>query len=248
MLDQIGDGTVTVLIFVVLVMVVTTSLLYGVIFVTYTPEAPLALGLVRNDDPGPIAMPPTLTPTPEEFPTYPATWTPIPTPTPPPTGTPTQTRTPTATATATNTPTPLPTYTATATDTPTVTNTPPPTTTATRIPYFVEDTDDDQNCYDIGMIGRVVDADGIPIGGVSIEYGEDGIGTMHATTDVDGEFKLALIYDNRENAKKSHVWYIRLMENGQPASETFKWQSDTIKDCEKSNSVQVKEINFRRRY
>ena len=248
MLEQIGDGTVTVLIFVVLVMVVTTSLLYGVIFVTYTPETPLELGLVGNREPQPIAVPPTLTPTPEEYPTYPPTWTPIPTPTPPPTGTATQTRTPTATATSTNTPTPLPTYTATATDTPTVTNTPPPTATATRIPFFVEDTDDHQNCYDIGMYGKVVDADGIPLGCVGVEYGEEGISTMNGATDVDGEFKLALIVDNRENAKKSHVWYIRLMVNGQPASETFKWRSDTIKDCEKDNSVQVKEIKFRRRY
>jgi hypothetical protein len=98
------------------------------------------------------------------------------------------------------------------------------------------------------MYGHVVDADGIPLSGIGIEYGEDGISTMNTSTDVDGEFKLALVVNNRANAERSHVWYIRLTENGQPASETFKWQSDTIKDCEKNNSVQVKEIKFRRRY
>jgi hypothetical protein len=38
------------------------------------------------------------------------------------------------------------------------------------------------------------------------------------------------------------------MEAGASASETFKWESDTIEDCDKTNSVQVKEINFRRRF
>ena len=62
----------------------------------------------------------------------------------------------------------------------------------------------------------------------------------------EGGGTLELIVDNRDNAKKSHVWYIRLTENGQPASEIFRWQSDTIKDCDESYSVQVKEIDFRR--
>ncbi len=247
MLDQMSNGTVTILIFVVLVMIVTTGLLYGVIFVTYSPEAPLDLGIIAPEA-QPVALPPTLTPAPLLAPTYPPTWTPIPTPTPLPTGTATQTRTPTPTATATNTPTPLPTYTSTATDTPTVTNTPPPTATATQIPYFVEDTDDENNCYDIGMKGTVVDVNGIPIEGVDIRYGEWNIGEMHARTDVDGSFALPLVVDNRTNAKRSHVWYIQLMENGQPASEVFKWQSDTVKDCDEDNSVQVKVIDFRRRY
>jgi hypothetical protein len=105
-----------------------------------------------------------------------------------------------------------------------------------------------QHCYDIGMYGTVTDANGIPKEGVTMEYGEAGIGTMQVLTDVDGQYRVPLVVKNVENAKKSHVWYVRVIENNAQVSDTFKWQSDSIKDCDQLDSVQVKEVNFRRRY
>ena len=247
MLDRIGDGTVTVLILMVVVLIIATTLFYAMIFFTHSPENPWVLGIARPERPQTVAFPPTQARPPERYPTYPPTWTPIPTLTPLPTATATQTGTPTPTTTPTHTPTLLPTVTSTSTATPTVTLTPTPTETPTRIPYYVEDTADHQNCYDIGMVGTVINADGMPVGGLTIEYGEVDIGQMTGTTDVDGEFDLALVVDNVSNAKKTHVWFIRLVENGQPASETYKWRSDSIEDCDQDDSVQVKEIDFRRR-
>jgi hypothetical protein len=249
MFSRISDRVTNLLIFVVAVLIVTTALVYGILFVTFTPENPLVLGLSAAEPPPPPTPVVIATPTPEEFPTYPPTWTPPPTPTPLPTSTATQTGTPTATRTPTNTPTPLPTYTSTATNTPLPTDTPTITPSPTRIPFYVDEYKDRQNCYDIGMQGRVVDANGIPIEGLTIEYGELDISTMRAVTDVDGKFAVPLVLGGTDlnNAKRSHVWYVRVIENGVVASETFKWKSDTIEDCDKSNSVQVKEVIFRRR-
>jgi hypothetical protein len=249
MFAHVSDRVINILIFLALVVAVTTALAFGILFVTFTPENPLEIGLIGNVPPGegPTPVPPS--PTPAEIPTYPPTWTPRPTLTPLPTGTPTQTGTPTPTPTPTNTPTPLPTHTPTATATPLPTQSPTVTATATRIPFYVDDYDDDQNCYDIGMEGRVTDQDGMPLEGIVVEYGEVNISTMRVTTNVDGEFNVPLVLggNNLANAKRPHVWYVRVLENGVPASETFKWQSDTIEDCEESRSVQVKKVIFRRR-
>jgi hypothetical protein len=250
MLAQVSDRVINVLIFLALVMTVTTALAFGILFITFTPENPLEIGLIGSvppvEEPSPI--PPS--PTPEEIPTYPPTWTPRPTLTALPTGTPTQTGTPTPTPTATYTPTPLPTHTPTVTNTPIPTKSPTVTPTATRIPFYVYDFENHQNCYDIGMQVHVMDDDGMPLEGIVVEYGEVNIGTMRATTNVDGEVNAPLVLggNNLDNAKRSHVWYVRLLENGALASETFKWQSSSIEDCDQSNSVQVKEIFFRRRY
>jgi hypothetical protein len=249
MFSQVSDRVVNLLIFVVAVLIVTTALIYGILFVTFTPENPLVIGLSVAEPPPP---PPPLivaTATPDEIPTYPPTWTPPPTLTPRPTSTATETGTPTATRTPTNTPTALPTYTPTVTNTPLPTDTPTITPSPTRIPFYLDEFKDHQNCYDIGMHGRVADANGMPMEGLTIEYGEADISTMRAVTDVDGKFAVPLIlgaYD-KSNAKRSHVWFVRVVENGVVASETFKWKSDTIEDCDKSNSVQVKEVIFRRR-
>jgi hypothetical protein len=248
MLNQVSDRVINLLIFVVAVMIVTTALVYGILWVTFTPEAPLNIGLsVAEPPPEPVAPLPTATP--EEIPTYPPTWTPPPTLTPRPSSTATQTGTPIATRTATNTPTPLPTYTPTVTNTPLPTDTPTVTPSPTRIPFYVDDYRDDQNCYDIGMQGRVFNVDGMPLEGLTVEYGEVDVSTMRATTDVDGEFAVPLILGatDKDNAKRSHVWFVRIIENGVLASETFKWKSDTIEDCDRDNSVQVKEVIFRRR-
>jgi len=83
MLDQVSNRVINILIFLVLVMIVTTGLFYGVIFVTFTPQAPLELGLTQGLGPSRLVVqpvPPTATP--EQIPPYPPPWTPEPTHTP----------------------------------------------------------------------------------------------------------------------------------------------------------------------
>ena len=250
MFNRLSDGLVNVLLFLVSVMIVMTLLCYGVIFARFGPDHPLVLGLTGSGGPELTSRPAPTTPA-NVPPTYPPTWTPTSTYTPAPTRTPTETRTPTPTYTPTSTPTPIPTHTPTVTPTPEPTKTFTPAPTPTPLPYTAT-FKNHQNCYDIGMYGQVLDANGLPKEGVTLQYGELNVGGSNftATTDVDGQYSVALILGSKDadNTKKSHVWFAQVLENGKPASETFKWQSDTTKDCDKTNSVQVKEVNFQRRF
>jgi len=111
--------------------------------------------------------------------------------------------------------------------------------------------ENEQNCYDIGMKVTVLDASGLPKEGITIRYGEYNVSGSNftSTTDVDGQISPLLISSTMDGlAKKSHVWFVQVFENGKAASEVFKWQSDTIKDCDHSTSVQVKVITFQRRF
>jgi len=125
-----------------------------------------------------------------------------------------------------------------------------PEPTPTPLPYSVEEYEDYQNCYDIGMTGLVVDVNGLPLEGVVIQYGEVDISSFTTTTDVDGQFAVPLVLsgDNKDNATKPHTWFVRVLEDGKPASENFKWKSDTIEDCDSTRSVQVKDVKFERLY
>jgi hypothetical protein len=246
---MLTDRMVNILLFAVLLMIVLTVLVYGVIFLSFSPEEPLVLGLTGAG--GPVAQG-RQTPTgPDELvPTYPPTWTPTPTETPGPTFTPTETRTPTSTSTFTPTPTPLPTRTPTPTDTPAPTSTFTPAPSPTPLPYTIFEYDRHQNCFDIGMYGVVEDADGFPQGGVVLQYGEQGVAGSNftTTTDASGRFAVGMIVGNDDLADQPHDWFIRVLENGQPASDTFTWRSDSIETCESDLAAQVMEINFIRRY
>ncbi len=250
MLNRPSDGVINILLFLVLVMIVVTVLCYGAIFITYSPEKPLVLGFTGAEGPQQGAeLPPAATLV-EVAPTYPPTWTPTATFTPGPTNTPTETRTPTPTYTPTPTPTTIPTNTPLPTATPLPTKTPAPAPTSTPVPYMVS-FENEQNCYDIGMKITVLDADGLPKEGVTIRYGEFGVSGSNftGTTDVDGQFSPLLVKSTMGDlAKKSHVWFAQVIESGKAASDVFKWQSDTIKDCDHSNAVQVKVITFQRRF
>jgi hypothetical protein len=249
MLNRPSDGVINILLFLVLVMIVVTVLCYGAIFLTYSPEHPLVLGPAGPEDLQGGTPSAQVTPV-EVPPTYPPTWTSTATFTPAPTGTPTETRTPTPTYTPTPTPTTIPTSTPLPTATPLPTKTPAPAPTPTPMPYMVS-FENEQNCYDIGMEITVLGVDGLPKEGVTIRYGEYGVSGSNftGTTDVDGQFSPLLLSSNMDGlAKKSHVWFAQVMEGGKAASDIFKWQSDTIKDCEKSSSVQVKVITFQRRF
>ncbi|HMR64424.1 MAG TPA: hypothetical protein PKE64_10475, partial [Anaerolineae bacterium] len=169
---------------------------------------------------------PTSTPVPAE--TYPPTWTPTPTETPGPTRTPTETRT--TTPTYTGTPTRTPTNTPTATLLPS-TNTPTTTPTPTPLPFFVASHSGINNCADLGLWGMVNDVDGLPLGGVTVQYGEVGVpgSAFLVTTDSNGRFDARLIPGtNRAQTIIPHTWYAYVIDGGVPQSEAFTFETDPI--------------------
>ncbi|MDM8528510.1 carboxypeptidase-like regulatory domain-containing protein [Anaerolineales bacterium HSG24] len=213
-----------------------------------------------------VAAPsPTLPPRPTEEP-YPPTWTPSPTNTPGPTKTPTQTRTPTPTKT--NTPT--------KTSTPTKTNTPipptlppPPTNTPTPYPFVISSHSSKNNCADVGLEGTVNGADGLPLAGVTIEFGELGISgsRFQSTTNGNGRYTGLLLRGDGPHAYSAHDWFAYVVVNGEQASQPFTFTTDPIHarnrkgcdlhdddkgndagciedPCRVSGTVQVKVINW----
>jgi hypothetical protein len=179
---------------------------------------------------------PTFTPPP----TYPPTWTPSPTLTPGPTRTTTDTRTPTPTDTST--PTDTPTFTPTSTPLP-PTDTPTVTPTPTDFPFFVVSHSSMNNCFDLGIWGMVTAADGLPLGGIDVQYGEFGVPDSRfiVTTDNNGRFDAQLIpASNRSAASESHTWYAFIVEDGLQQSPTFTFATDPIfadqpETCEEDN-------------
>jgi hypothetical protein len=167
-----------------------------------------------------------VTPTPDQA--YPPTWTPTSTNTPGPTKTPTDTRTPTPTKTSTPTWTP----TNTPTNTPLPPTLPPTVTpTPTPFPFVVVSHSGRNNCADTGLEGVVNGADGLPLAGVQVQYGEIGVSGSRflATTDNNGRYGALLIPGASKPASyQSHNWYAYILEDGQRASETFRFTTDPI--------------------
>ncbi|MEW5958678.1 MAG: hypothetical protein AB1801_13180 [Chloroflexota bacterium] len=231
-MDRFDNRLTTVLMAMVLGMTILSCLCYVTIFVQpnipFNPLSPnrativaeTALAAQISSVPGPIFA------TPDQ--SYPPTWTTTPTNTPGPTKTPTDTRTPTPSRTATPTPTPTPTKTFTPTPIP-----PPPTATRTPtpFPYFVSSHSSENNCADIGLKGVVNDIDGLPKSSVQIQYGEVGVAGSRftASSDAGGRYgALLLPGSNKSAAKESHTWYAYVVENGQQASDEFKFITDPI--------------------
>lgn len=237
---MLSDRMVNVLLFVVLVMIVLIVLFYGIIFATYSPEEPLALGLT-----GSRAAP---TPIPTDLadvgPTYPPTWTPVPTDTPGPTGTPTETRTPTSTSTPTATPTPVPTR------TPTDTATPLPTSTFTRAPsptpqpWVVDETNTESSCDVVRVFIKALDPNGVGADGIQFEVGElDVPGSRFIiTTNANG----LVAWDNSPG--KARTWFVAPLKDGQRAGPLVTWQSDDEDVCEISSAIMIYKITWRRLY
>ncbi len=159
---------------------------------------------------------------------YPATWTPTSTSTPGPTKTATDTRTPTPTKTATPTRTP----TATATFTPLPPTLPPTATpTPTPFPFIVASHSSKNNCADTGLEGVINGPDGLPQSGIQVQYGEIGVAGSRflATTDNNGRYGALLIPGSSKPASyQSHNWYAYIVDNGQRASEEFRFTTDPI--------------------
>lgn len=229
-MDRLDNRLTTLLISVVMGMTILSVLCYATIFVQPNiPFNPLSPNRATAQALNNIAMvPPPAIVTATVDQSYPATWTTTPTRTPGPTKTPTETRTPTPTKTFTPTKTPTPTD----TNTPAPPPPPPlPTATPTPFPYFISSHSSENNCADIGLKGVINGNDGLPKANVQIRYGEVGIAGSQFTTETDHSGRygaLLLPGSNKAAAYNSHDWYVYVLENGQKASEEFRFTSDPI--------------------
>jgi hypothetical protein len=239
MLSRLPDRAIEVLIVIVLLMTGLIALCYGVIFVS--PQVPLNPFPPRVR-PTFVAAAATMTAVIVGTPTYPPTWTPTATPFP----------TNTATATTTRTPTPTDTLTPTATFTPTNTSTPrpppPPTPTSTPYPWkWVEGQATKYGeCRFTRVSGDVLDAFGRPTMGVQIKVGslESGWSTVVGTYYADafyGRYKYQFCDGNCAG-----LWYVQVLENGQPASEPFVFA--TTGTCEGDYAANIIEIDWQRQW
>jgi hypothetical protein len=87
------------------------------------------------------------------------------------------------------------------------------------------------NCFDLGLWGMVNSADGYPLGGINVQYGEFGVSGSRfvATTDNNGRFDARLLSGQiRSQAIISHTWYSFVVEGGQQLSDTFVFTTDPI--------------------
>ncbi|MCB0195515.1 MAG: hypothetical protein KDJ65_26435 [Anaerolineae bacterium] len=221
------------LIIIVIALIVGLALLTLVCFVTLylAPNLafnPLSPARATANAATRIAKIPTATATEIPISTYPPTWTPSATFTPGPTKTTTETRTatPTRTSTATDT------ATATRTFTPVPpTSTPTDTATPTPFPYFVIAHSGMNNCSDLGLWAMINDDQGLPQGGITIQYGEYGVSGSRflSTSDPNGRIDALLIPgSNRAQTTITHTWYAFVVADGQQQSETFLFETDPI--------------------
>lgn len=197
-------------------------------------EAPAGAAPPPVDTPAPVAdtpAPPTATPVPTDTPA-PPTDTPVPTHTPaPPTNTPVPPPTPTPVPVATS---PL--------ATPTPTATPEPGTPPGR--YEALSTDGIQNCYDIGVTGRVRTKSGdTPVQYVTIQVTgdeDDWEGPFIGKTDADGRYNIYIgpIGDVGSVDFKAEV----IGGAGVKSEDKPEWK--TSGDCHKDGAIQVMEINW----
>ncbi len=275
-MDRLDNRLATVLLSMIMGLTILSCLCYATIFVQpnipFNPLSPNRATAVAIQNPTAAALPAGPPATIDQ--SYPATWTTTPTNTPGPTKTPTDTRTPTPTKTPTSTSTP--TFTPTFTRVP-PTLPPPPTATPTPFPFTVSSHSSENNCADIGLKGIVNGSDGLPTSGVEVQYGEIGVAGSRfiARTDNSGRYGALLLPGSNKSASySSHDWYAFVVENGQQASEIFKFTSDPIyisqpdycdddededdedeqqdkgcvpDPCESSSSIQIKIINWQRR-
>jgi hypothetical protein len=241
---MLNDRMVNLLLFLVLVMIVLTVLVYGAIFLNFSPEEPLVLGLTGTERPGGGLSGTASTESADVAPTYPPTWTPIPTDTPGPTATPTETRTPTPTATPTDTPTPVPTRTPTSTFTPLPTSTSTRAPTPTPLPWVVEEIDTENNCDVVRVLITARDRNGVGQGGVQFEVGEKDVPGSRFTITTDANGRAA--WDNSPG--KARTWFVAPLENGQRAGQLVTWQSDDDDVCDISSAIQIYKITWRRLY
>ena len=147
-----------------------------------------------------------------------------------------------------------------------------PTPTPTPLPYRVFSHANRNNCADIGVNGIVTGSNGVPLGEVTLQYGEVGVPNSRflATTDFNGRYSgLLLSGSDRAAVQVSHNWYLYVLENGQPLSPVFEFSSDPIfaknpkrcgstsdgkqpgcimDPCRSTRAIQVKTVNWQKMY
>ena len=167
------------------------------------------------------------------------------------------------------------------TPTPTATNTPilvppPPTpanpATPIPLPYYVSSHSSQNNCADIGIEGVVTGPDSLPLGNVTLQFGEVGVQNSRflATTDYNGRYSgLLLSGSDRVQVERSHDWYVYVLNDKQPVSPVFEFTTDPMfadnpprcgdnsdgsqpgcimDPCRHRNAIQVKIINWKKIY
>lgn len=191
-------------------------------------------------------LPPTATQVPTDTPILP-TNTPVPTNMPTATAPPTPV--PSATATPVPpTPTPVP---PTATSVPPTATPIPPTPTLTGVPaatpaptirFELGTWWKENNCYDLGVYGIILDAQDNPLENITVEViGEEE--TYSATSDDDGNYDVHLgsLLDHPDDA----TWYVQLKEGDQIVSEKIEW--DTSQNCDDEDEIQILHLEWRRK-
>jgi hypothetical protein len=246
-----SERTASVLMIIVIGLTMLTCLCYAAIFVQpeilfnpYPPSdatarAEMTLTILN---PPQVFSPPTTT----SVPFFEETWTPTVTATSTDTATPTETRTPTPSSTPTETRTPFPTKTSTPLPTSTPTLPPPPTSTQPPPLYSPSNIRTEANCDVVRILGRVLDVQGLPVAGVTMQVGEVGVaGSVFNTapTDANGRY----VFDFGAPDDNSHTWFVVPLQGGQRAVDPFSFTTDHGDTCENSSSVQIVSVDWRRR-
>lgn len=100
----------------------------------------------------------------------------------------------------------------------------------------------ENNCYDLGVYGLVLDAEDDPLSGITVEvFSEDE--TFTTTTDSDGEYHIHIgsLLDYPDGT----TWYIQIKDEGQVASEKIEW--NTSHDCDDKDEIQVLRLEWKRK-
>ena len=100
----------------------------------------------------------------------------------------------------------------------------------------------ENNCYDLGVYGLILDVQDNSIEGITIEVigAED---TYTATSDDDGSYDIHLgsLLDHPDGA----TWFVQLKENGQIVSQKIEWT--TSQDCDDKDEIQVLHLEWKRK-
>jgi hypothetical protein len=240
MLTRLPDRVVEILIIVVVIMTGLMVLCYATIFINpyvplnpFQPHAPKAAGT-----PGVGVAEATATLEIIGPPTYPPTWTPTSTHTPTLTPTPTSTRTPTPTETLT------PTATSTLTPTPLPPTPVPPTPTPTPFPWQWVDAYKYGDCRFTRITGWVLDEYDRPMKDVQVEFGNLETGWKYLWQSWHNEPFYGRYKWQFCEGSCAGIWYVRIMENGLPASEMFNFV--TTGNCEGDYAANIIEVNWKR--
>ena len=100
----------------------------------------------------------------------------------------------------------------------------------------------ENNCYDLGVYGLVIDAQDNPVKGMIVEvFGAES--NFNATSDEEGRYNIHLgsLLDHEDGA----TWFMRLNDQGQVVSKELEW--NTSRDCEDEDDIQVLYMEWKRK-